>query len=98
LKLSDEQIEQIKRLDPSFEADTARFGFALKEEQKRLVSMFENPRIDDNELLEQIKRLILVHNKIERRVAKHVLLLRPHLTVEQQGWLVGLCCRLLESR
>lgn len=98
LKLSDEQIEQIKRLDPAFEADAARFGIALKKEQARLVSMFENPGIDESELLDQIRRLISVHNELERRVARHVLLLRRHLTVEQQGWLVGLCCRLLESR
>lgn len=98
LKLSDEQVEQIKRIDAAFEADAARFGIALKKEQTRLVSMFENPGIDESELLEQIRQLVSVHNELERRVAKHVLLLRPHLTVEQQGWLVGLCCRLLESR
>ncbi|UCF44225.1 MAG: Spy/CpxP family protein refolding chaperone [Planctomycetota bacterium] len=98
LKLSDEQVEQIKRIDAAFEADAARFGIALKKEQTRLVSMFENPRIDESELLEQIRQLVSIHNELERRVAKHVLLLRPHLTVEQQGWLVGLCCRLLESR
>jgi hypothetical protein len=98
LKLSDEQIEQINRLDPSFESDIARFGIALKKEQARLVSMFENPHIDEGGLLGQIKQLISVHNELERRVAKHVLLLRPHLTAEQQGWLVGLCCELLESR
>jgi Spy/CpxP family protein refolding chaperone len=98
LKLSDEQIEQKKRIDPAFEADAARLGIALKEEQTSLVSMFEKPEIDESELLEQIKRLVRVHNELERRVAKHVLLLRPHLTVEQQSWLVGLCCRLLKSR
>ncbi len=98
LKLSNEQIEQIKRLDPAFEADAARFGIALKNEQTRLVSMFENLRTADGDLLEQIRQLISVHNELERRVARHVLLLRPHLTAEQQGWLVGLCCQLLESR
>jgi hypothetical protein len=37
--------------------------------------------------------LISAHSQIERRIAKHVLVLRPYLTIEQQKWLIGLCRR-----
>jgi hypothetical protein len=67
---------------------------ALVTEREKLLSMFENPNSGDGELLQQIEKFISTYSLIERRLAEHVLVLRPYLTAEQQKWLIGLCRRI----
>jgi len=94
LGLNQEQARLLVEKDPDFEADSINLRNALMTEREKLLSMFENPNSGDDELLQQIEKLILMHSSIERRIAEHVLVLRPYLTVEQQKWLIGLCRRL----
>ncbi len=93
LRLDQEQISILHDKDPDFEADSVRLRDALLAERTKLLALFENPQSTDESLLQQIDQLILSHSEIERRIAKHVLVLRPYLTVEQQKWLIGLCRR-----
>ena len=93
LRLNEEQVKLLQEKDPDFEANSMNLRDALMTERAKLLSMFENPNSGDDELLQQIERLISTHSWIERRIAEHVLVLRPYLTVEQQKWLVGLCRR-----
>jgi hypothetical protein len=94
LGLNQEQARLLVEKDPDFEADSINLRNALMTEREKLLSMFENPNSGDDELLQQIEKLILIYSSIERRIAEHVLVLRPYLTVEQQKWLIGLCRRL----
>jgi hypothetical protein len=71
-----------------------RLRDALLAERTKLLALFEDIQSTDEALLQQIDKLILVHSEIERRIVKHVLVLRPYLTVEQQKWLIGLCRRI----
>jgi hypothetical protein len=93
LGLDQEQAKILQEKDPDFEANSVSLRYALMAEREKLLSLFENPQSSDNELLQQIEKLISTHSSIERRIAEHVLLLRPYLTVEQQKWLIGLCRR-----
>ena len=93
LRLDQEQAKILQEKDPDFEANSMSLRNALMTERESLLSLFENPDSGDNELLQQIEKLISTHSSIERRIAEHVLLLRPYLTVEQQKWLIGLCRR-----
>ena len=93
LRLDQEQAKILQEKDPDFEANSMNLRNALMTERESLLSLFENPDSGDNELLQQIEKLISTHSSIERRIAEHVLLLRPYLTVEQQKWLIGLCRR-----
>ena len=63
----------------------------LLDERSKLLASLENGENNYKHLLEHLDQLILAHNAIEHRVTKHVVKLRPHLTAEQQKWLVGLC-------
>ncbi len=93
LRLSQEQILLLQENDPNFETDAYNLYQELTNERMKLVSTFENTQSSDDELLQQINNLITTHSRIERRMAEHVLILRPFLTIEQQKWLIGLCRR-----
>ena len=93
LRLTDEQTTIAQQKDPNFERDTAQLRDTLLAERAKLLAAFEDPRTTNDELIAQIEKLISAHSQIERRIAKHVLVLRPHLTTDQQKWLIGLCRR-----
>ena len=93
LRLDEEQIKVLQEKDPDFEADSVYMRDALMAERAKLLSVFEDPESSDDKLLQQIETLISTYSRIERRIAEHVLVLRPYLTVEQQKWLIGLCRR-----
>jgi len=92
-RLDEEKVSILRDKDSGFEADSMRLRDILMAERTTLLPLFEDPKSTDEELLKQIDRLILAHSQIERRIAEHVLVLRPYLTVEQQKWLIGLCRR-----
>ena len=93
LRLDEGQISILQGKDSDFEADSIRLRDILLTERTKLLVLFEDPQSTDEELLQEIDKLILAHSQIERRIAEHVLVLRPYLTVEQQKWLIGLCRR-----
>ena len=93
LRLDERQVSILWDKDSDFEADSMRLRDILLAERTKLLAIFEYPQSTDEELLQQIDKLILAHSQIERRIAEHVLVLRPYLTVEQQKWLIGLCRR-----
>ena len=93
LRLDERQVSILRDKDSDFETDSIRLRDILLAERTKLLVLFEDPKSTDEKLLQQIDRLILAHSQIERRIAEHVLVLRPYLTVEQQKWLIGLCRR-----
>ncbi|MHC4494818.1 MAG: hypothetical protein ACYSYM_03230 [Planctomycetota bacterium] len=93
LRLDEEQLRVLQEKDSGFEADSERLRDVLLTERAKLLAVFEDRQSTGEELLRQIDRLISAHSQIERRIAKHVLVLRPYLTIEQQKWLIGLCRR-----
>lgn len=93
LRLTEEQVKAVQEKDPQFEADSLRLAEALIAEMAKLLSLFENRSSSDEQLLQQIDKLVACRSRIERRIAEHVLVLRAYLDVEQQKWLIGLCCR-----
>jgi len=93
LRLSEEQVKAAQEKDPTFDIDTERLGNELMAEWERLISAFENRETGDEELWGRIDRLISAPNRLEKRAAGHVLVLRGQLTVEQQKWLIGVCLR-----
>ena len=91
LGLTDEQIFIIQEKDPDFEADLTQMRNTLLAERAELLHVFEDARTGNEALLNQIDTLVSAHSQIERRIARHLLVLRPHLNAEQQKWLIGLC-------
>jgi len=93
LRLTDKQIRIGQEQDPEFDVDSASLRDVLLAERAKLLALFENSATANDDLLEQLEKLVSAHSRIERRVAAHVLVLRPHLAADQQKWLIGLCQR-----
>lgn len=93
LELTEKQVRLLYQEDADFETESAALRDTLLAERARLLSMFEDPESRDDQLLQQIERLITAHSAIEMRIVRHVLVLRPYLSGEQQKWLIGLCRR-----
>ncbi|MEJ2650053.1 MAG: hypothetical protein P8016_16785 [Sedimentisphaerales bacterium] len=91
LRLTPEQVTELQQNDPNFESESTELYDNLSAQRQKLLALFEDPQSSDTELLEQIDNLVLAHSTAERKIAQHVLALRPYLTIEQQEWLIGLC-------
>ncbi len=93
LRLMPDQIEKIAGVDPDFAAESADLEAALAVERDQLATLFEDSDATDEVIAQQVEEVIAAHNQLERRVAKHLLALRPHLTDEQRAKLFQRCAK-----
>lgn len=91
LDLTDEQAIVAHQRDPDFDEDCARLKNRLQQAHADLLDSLERVDVGDEGLLTQIDTMIEAHGGLERRVARHVVLLRPLLTPTQRDRLAGLC-------
>jgi Spy/CpxP family protein refolding chaperone len=93
LGLMPRQIESIAGVDPDFAAESAELERTLASERDQLARLFEDPVSSDEVITRQVEAVIEAHDQLERRVAKHLLELRPLLTDEQRSKLFQRCAR-----
>lgn len=91
LGLSERQQAEVGSVDAEFEADTLRLRNELAQARSGLTGRLETTRSTDAEILADVERVITAHDALERRVAQHLVKLRPHLTAAQQKRLFDLC-------
>ena len=84
------QIQMIQELDPGFKTKSAEFAETASKEHGQLALLLETPSASDNVILQQLEKLLDARARMERLTSQHVLLIRPHLSPEQQKILVGL--------
>lgn len=84
LQLTPQQTSELRGLDSTFAAEMSVLEARLTAERERLAAMFDNPTTPNDVLLKQVEAVIAAHDAVERRVAAHVIALRPHLTAAQQ--------------
>lgn len=85
-----EQIQAIQQLDPGFEAKSIEFAKTASKEHEQLALLLNTPSENDNVILQQLEKLLEARAQLERLTSQHVLLIRPHLSPEQQKIIVGL--------
>jgi len=91
IEFTPEQIQLFEQLDPEFEAESTKLAKTASEEHEHLALLLETQSTNDNDILEQLEKLLESRARLERRTSRHVLLIRPYLSPEQQKILVGLC-------
>ena len=91
LRLTQEQSVWIQQQDPNFDAESAVLRDRLCEVHAELVASLEEANLTERELSANIDLLITAHEALEKRVAQHIVLLRPQLSQEQRDLLGGLC-------
>lgn len=93
LRLTQEQSTWIQRLDPNFEEQCIVLRDRLYEAHTNLLASLEDAQMTEQELAAKVDALIEAHDALEKRVAQHIVLLRPQLSQEQRDQLGGLCSR-----
>jgi hypothetical protein len=91
LRLTQEQTTWIQQQDPNFEEQCTVLRNRLYEAHTNLVASLENVQLTEQELAAKVDALIEAHTALERRVAQHIVLLRPQLTQQQRDQLRELC-------
>jgi len=91
LGLSPQQLRVVEHDDPHFAREAAELDAQLRHEQEKLAALLEAISTPDEQILEQLERVIAAHAALERRVARYVLKIRHHLSPDQQRRLLGLC-------
>ena len=76
--------------DPDFHRQGATLRADLAEQRHALAGLLEDPASSDETLTRQVERVIAACDALERRVARHVLAIRRHLTPSQAKQLMGL--------
>lgn len=93
LRLMPDEVARLRAVDPAFATDRAALERSLADERDRLARLFEQPSTADGGILEQVERTIAAHDALERRVARYLLAVRPHLSDEQRSRLFERCAR-----
>jgi hypothetical protein len=91
LQLTDEQNAWIRRQDPNVEEQCAALRDRLYEVHEDLVASLGNAQTSGEELMTKVEDLIEAYSALEKRVARHVVLLRPQLSQQQRQHLSDLC-------
>jgi Spy/CpxP family protein refolding chaperone len=90
LRLSDEQKQTVRATGTQFVGEAKALQQRLAEERYALAALLETPNSGDEEIMAQVERVIEAHDALERRVARHMLAIRPILTPEQAKQFMGL--------
>lgn len=93
LDLTEEQSRLVREADPTFSTEAGAMSETLSGQRRRLADFLEESSSSDAQILAQVERVISAHDDLERRVARHLLAIRPHLSIDQQKLLLGLCAR-----
>ncbi len=83
LGLTPQQAADVRDIEATFAADRTPLEAKLATERERLATMLENPATSSDEILQQVEKVIAAHDGLERRVAAHLVAMRPHLTAAQ---------------
>ena len=93
LELTLAQIDIAKELDPGFEHESQTLQEQVRTSLEQFAQQLESLETTAEEVRQHLNQYIAAHDQLERRNARHVVLIRSHLTPEQQKILVGLCAR-----
>jgi len=90
LGLSPAETKAMVEADPDFNRQAATLRAELAKERDALAGLLETTASSDEILTQQVERVIAAHGALERRVARHVLAIRKHLTPSQAKCLMSL--------
>jgi hypothetical protein len=90
LRLDEPQARAVNELDPEFPEELAVLRQSLEKGRLELASLFEETSATDDALRRQVEATIEAHNRLERRIAEHLIKVRQHLTPAQQTQLFNL--------
>jgi Spy/CpxP family protein refolding chaperone len=76
--------DAVSDLESAYRGERSTLEAAVAAERDALAALFESGEASDAEILEQVEQVIAANNALERRTARFLLDVRPHLTTAQQ--------------
>ena len=93
LNFDTSQIQLTIQLDPEFEQQSFELSSSLRDYYHQLALLLEDPNTSEEAVWEHLENLFELRNQLDRRIAEHVLLMRPHLTPQQLKTLISMSSR-----
>jgi len=93
LDMPEPQCQAVCAADRGFSAEAPQLLDALARQREALAILLDAPASADRPILDQVEQVIAAHDALERRVARHILVIRPYLTSDQARRLMGLCAQ-----
>ena len=84
------QIQLIHQLDPEFDQQSFDMSRRLRDYYLQLAQLLADPNTTEEAVWGHLENLFELRNQLDRRIAEHVLLIRPHLTPQQLNILINL--------
>jgi hypothetical protein len=91
LNASADQRSQLRQADAGFASELKQLKANVAANRAVLASLLEKPEATNDQIMVGLEKVIAANNALERRVAKYLLSVREHLTIEQQRRLLNLC-------
>lgn len=91
LQLTPEQAARLADIEPEFAHDSAELEAVLSGEREKLAELFEDEQAHDDQILEQVERVIEAQGALERRVTAYLVAIRSHLSDAQRTKLFKRC-------
>ncbi len=93
LQVSPQSAERLVEIAAPFGEARAKLESVLYTERGKLADLFDSDVATDDEILQQVERVIEADNALERRVAQQLVALRPYLTGDQRARLFKRCAQ-----
>ncbi len=86
-----EQASRLTEIEREFAQDSADLDAVLASERETLAELFEDKQANDDQILEQVERVIEGQGALERRVTAYIVAIRSHLSDAQRDKLFKRC-------
>lgn len=93
LQVSPESAVRLVEIAAPFGEARAKLESVLYTERGKLADLFDSDVATDEEILQQVERVIEADNALERRVVEQLVALRKHLTGDQRARLFKRCAQ-----
>ena len=91
LGLLPDQAKAVEQADPAFATETEALRADVCGTRDKLAGLLEDTQTPKQQILDQVELVIAAQDKLTRRVAQHLVAIRPLLTPDQQKQLMGMC-------
>ena len=98
LELSPAQNDTVQSTEPDFQREAAELSEAFRRERHTLARLLEDTQSSNEQILDQVEKVIAAHDDLLRRVVRYVLAVRTHLDATQKQKLMHLCGRIIRGR
>jgi len=98
LAFTNEQDKAIRQSDPDFDKEAAELSLVFIVERQQLAHLLDASGSSDEQITVQVEKVVEANHALLKRVVTHILVIRKHLSPQQQQQLMRLCSNIISGR